>query len=344
MGNYKDDRNRSNSLKIHIPDFFIRGVLYILFIFLFSCGGSQKFDTTPPVGAITGDNYGRVYVSTGDKICIFDGKEWKNITLPEKYFGTKTLAVDHTGTIWAGGVGGVYKITGERIDFISEIFKSLKCQFTSKIIEDHEDNIWFAIGCISLDPAYWWGGIMRLKDNTWTAFPIEDSIVGIASDKERGIYAFSFFNPAGSVLYKFDGTQWNPLDLSLNIHFDTIYAIAFDKGGSLWLVGFNGILQCISDTECLSFPVDINPSINAIDVDDSNNLWIGTHDGLVKFDGVNYVIYTRETTGDKLGSDEVTSVKVIGNTVWVGTTSGLSSFDGETWTRWEWDGEVWHAK
>lgn len=181
---------------------------------------------------------------------------------------------------------------------------------------------------------------MRLKENTWTAFPIEDLMMGIASDINRGIYAFSISsNPQ---VYKFDGIQFNTI--ALPVWGQHIYSMTFDHGGVLWLAGYNQLSKCPSDTVCDTYPGEIVPNFNAIDIDAQNNIWLGTQNGVVKFDGANFIYYTKENTGEKLGSDDVRAVKVIGNTVWTGTYSGLSSFDGENWILWEWDGEVWHAK
>ncbi|MEW6323483.1 MAG: diguanylate cyclase [Acidobacteriota bacterium] len=57
-------------------------------------------------------------------------------------------------------------------------------------------------------------------------------------------------------------------------------------------------------------------------------LWVGTQDGLARFDGVEFRVYTTATTPGLAGNN-ITRLLVEDNgTLWVGTRSGLSRFDG----------------
>ncbi len=65
-------------------------------------------------------------------------------------------------------------------------------------------------------------------------------------------------------------------------------------------------------------------------VDQNNNKWFGTGSGVVKFDDVNWTVYT---TTDGLIDNYTTCIAVdANNNVWVGTDLGASKFDGNTWT------------
>jgi hypothetical protein len=65
--------------------------------------------------------------------------------------------------------------------------------------------------------------------------------------------------------------------------------------------------------------------------DSKGNLWIGTYNGVVKYDGINKVIYN---TGNS-GLPSLTIGKIAEDskgTMWFGTSGGVTKFDGATWT------------
>ena len=76
------------------------------------------------------------------------------------------------------------------------------------------------------------------------------------------------------------------------------------------------------------FPHNI---ITAIAIDREGNKWIGTYNGLAKFDGVNWTVYNTSNSG--LPGDYITAIAIdsLGNK-WIGTGGGLVKFDGLRWT------------
>lgn len=333
MGNYKDDRNSPHTITILLP-------VFLIFCFLFfACGGKSKFDSTPSVNVIAGDAVGRVYVPERNIIAIYENNEWKSITLPEYCAGIRTVYVNESGVIWAGTSSGICRIKGGNAEFIVEPLESLECKLTHNIIEDTESNIWIAVGCVSLDPIREWGGFILFKENMFSVFKIEDNIIGLSSHRDKGVYSFSISSHSG--IYKFNGTKWVPVVLPV---YHDVLSMTFDNNGNLWLGGVSNLSKCITDIYCETYPQELSPNINAIDVDFQNNIWLGTGKGVVKFDGANFVFYTNESTKGGLWSDNVLAVKYIANTLWAGTSSGLSSFDGEHWTHWKWDGDIWYSE
>ena len=72
-----------------------------------------------------------------------------------------------------------------------------------------------------------------------------------------------------------------------------------------------------------------NNNVYAIATDAQSNIWIGTNDGLSKYDGSTWVTYTAP---DYLGSNEVTSIaKDTDGNMWFGTYGGVSKYDGADW-------------
>jgi len=67
-----------------------------------------------------------------------------------------------------------------------------------------------------------------------------------------------------------------------------------------------------------------------ITIDEQRNKWIGTRNGLAKFDGINWTIY--DTSNSGLPDDSVNTITIDGmNNKWIGTTGGLTKFDEVNW-------------
>lgn len=73
-------------------------------------------------------------------------------------------------------------------------------------------------------------------------------------------------------------------------------------------------------------------SVTSIVQDDNNALWIGTQDGLNRFDGRHFEIFTSDDT-EGLESEYIKcSVKTSDGKLWFGTTNGLTVYDPSTET------------
>lgn len=72
-------------------------------------------------------------------------------------------------------------------------------------------------------------------------------------------------------------------------------------------------------------------TIRALAVDEADNKWIGTDNGLAMYDGSNWTIYNDTNSG--LPGNIVRCIAIDGQgDKWIGTTNGLAKFDGSNWT------------
>src|SRR5258706_8179431 len=111
-------------------------------------------------------------------------------------------------------------------------------------------------------------------------------------------------------------------------------ALAIDNAGNKW-IGFNSIgLGKFNGTNWTMFDISNSlipcDTVNALAFDASNNIWIGTNNGLAKFDGTNWTIFN--TSNSNIISRHIISVVVQGNNIWIGTKSGASKYNGTTFT------------
>ena len=71
--------------------------------------------------------------------------------------------------------------------------------------------------------------------------------------------------------------------------------------------------------------------VECIDVDENNNVWFGTSNGVQKYDGNEWISYT-SNNHNGIPSDNIKVIKVMNNgDVWIGTDFGASKFDGSNW-------------
>ena len=77
-------------------------------------------------------------------------------------------------------------------------------------------------------------------------------------------------------------------------------------------------------------------TINSITIDTKENKWIGTWNGLSKFDGVNwttYTPYTINTPNNGVPSNYIWTVNIdIQGNKWIGAVGGVAEFDNINWT------------
>jgi streptogramin lyase len=103
------------------------------------------------------------------------------------------------------------------------------------------------------------------------------------------------------------------------------------------LISFFFIPQIYSQTEWKTFNTSnglVDNNITAVAVDSQNNLWIGTYNGVQKYDGIKWETYNVTNTNGGLVSNYITSL-VIDNVgkVWIGSNgAGISMFNDNKWT------------
>lgn len=108
-----------------------------------------------------------------------------------------------------------------------------------------------------------------------------------------------------------------------------------EEGDFLWVGSEGGLTKINRQTNEQTF-YSINNSglpnmfIKDIAIDNNGSKWIGTENGLAKFDGTNWTVYT--TQNSQIPNDTITTIGFDSqNNVWLGTMNGLAKFDGTNW-------------
>lgn len=95
---------------------------------------------------------------------------------------------------------------------------------------------------------------------------------------------------------------------------------------------FFGIVHCLAqaDYRFNNFTIGDGLSqsfVKTIIQDQNNALWIGTQDGLNRFDGIGFEVFTQDNTSEIESSNFHCSIRTPDGKLWFGTSSGLILFD-----------------
>jgi ligand-binding sensor domain-containing protein len=118
-----------------------------------------------------------------------------------------------------------------------------------------------------------------------------------------------------------------------------VTSIAFDSKGTAWigtfkqgLIRYDGLVNHFDSTNS-SLPDSI--IIWSVDIDKSDNIWIGSNKGLIKFDRKTFIIYNKSNA--PLLTDNVFALAVDANNILWFTScvfgeGGVMKYDGINWT------------
>ncbi len=113
---------------------------------------------------------------------------------------------------------------------------------------------------------------------------------------------------------------------------DAVWCVNVDKDGVLWTGTSSGLDKFDPDFErfrSVPLPDLLGPQVNDIAVDERNNKWIATSNGLGKINSKGEFVEVFTTFNSKLCANNVLRLKIDRRTgdVWVGTDNGLSRFE-----------------
>ncbi len=228
----------------------------------------------------------------------YDGNEWKSWNVskifniyPQNHF---VATVDNIGIVW------LYIYGGGLISFDGNIFQQHQ-QFVNEIIKypkiaiDKDKNKWIfgpvGRGLVKVDSSY--NSILYTTSNS----PLPSNNGGLIYSDGDSIWICTY---KGMVLLY--NNNWNIFDTTnTKMPSQEIFSFAKDLKGFRWLgTRTKGLLKWINDSTFFIYNTSNAPFrsnfVNVITIDTFNNLWIGTDDGALKFDG-NTFTYLDSTVG-----------------------------------------------
>ncbi len=98
----------------------------------------------------------------------------------------------------------------------------------------------------------------------------------------------------------------------------------------LWMAALPLLLSAqtfVNYTTADGLPSDV---VNGVAIDDNNNVWVATDEGVAMFDGTTWTVYT---TANGLIDNYILCIAVdANNQIWAGTDLGVCKYSGGTWT------------
>ena len=240
----------------------------------------------------------RIWAGTENGLAVYENGKWK-ITRPADGLGHRavlSLALDkNTGDVWAGTMGGLSRISAERIDTFTQLNSGLANDIVYGV-GVQGDFVWAATAA----------GASRLNTRTsqWSIFnerntPMYEIWTYAVSPGEDKVY-YAVWG-GGLLEYDIATERWKDYN---------------DPDGETELVLFKdqGLIH------------EVTTSVSYID----KIVWIATYFGASRYDGRNWHNFLTKDSG--LPSNFLNQIKgVDGQRAWFSTDKGLAYFDGTNW-------------
>ena len=304
------------------------------------------------VETIIQDDQGYIWLGTNDGLCRYNGYEFKIYKHDEELENSITnnyivdIKQDNSGNIWVGTANGLSKI-----DTKTDLITNYNMNDEEKSLSHYNigDILITKSGDVLVGTSDGLNIYNEKKDEFYRIFNKDSDlssqfIRSLAEDENQNIWVatnngidkIDIKNNKNIISFK---TRHGKFDISEN----DIYVVRYDPKGYIWAgalkEGLNRI--DINTNEVKQYKNDDRdekslPGNNVKDIlrDSSGNLWVGTDNGLAKYNEQteNFATYKNKIY-DKtsLVNDEVFSIQEDeSGLIWVGTYAGISMFDPNT--------------
>lgn len=282
---------------------------------------------------------GEIWFSSWEGLSIFDEISWRYMTANDgmSTAPSTVLFQDSCGNIWVGSwCFGFSFFDGNEWQAIDER-DGITFYDVDQIFEDSRGDIWVSSMWCSSAPS---------DDNGWKRYDGEKW-----SENNGNNTPFYYYKALGedsrgniwfggeSALCTFDGKSWRGYYAGRDEFWGHIPEMVEDDSGTLWFacsgLFSGGSILSYDGKNWIKHSVDkgTSPQYNCISIDDDNDIWIGTSDGIIRFDGMKAERYV---TQNSIGVGIVKRIfdDAEGN-VWLITDypPGLSRYDDSHWVQ-----------
>lgn len=277
------------------------------------------------INAILTDHGERVWVGTEDNgLALWDGQRW------QRFSAANGLPDDRVVALFEDTAGRIWVATGDAVGYINQVspwqFKALEGLPQANLPvfafeEDAQGVLWLAAE----------RGAFR-----WTATGGVERVVELEAQRVSTVYqardgALWFGTRFGGILRRTNG-QWQivPISGAASLNDAVVNGIGETSDGSLWVGTYNDGLWRYRAGHWERMDMNL-PSPKLLSMAAGDGLWVGTRQGLTRYDGATWQSYA----GDVLLGAWVTALAVEPDgAVWIGATSGLVHYRHEKTRPW----------
>lgn len=310
----------------------------------------------PVINDCIKDHSGNTWIATNDRglIKLYDGSTEQYINDPSYPYTLPSSAIsclmcDLSGVIWIGTAKGLSKYIPAKSAFegISPLEKTAGRigGFVMSILTDQQNRLWVATDSdtINVLSANGQNAVQHQKlilpEPGTTGQQVNTLFQSKAGDIYIGTLLSGIYIIPASLENITDTKKWKHINSAISpfLASNNIYSIAEDRRGKIWLGTYRGL--CSYDAVSGKIQqVYVSPSrklisdyiIRSIAVDDKNNTWCATDDGVsvLQEDKLLYQFKNDPSDTNSLSNNRVVSIFTDRNKkIWAGTKAGLNYYD-----------------
>lgn len=286
------------------------------------------------INAIWIDGLNQKFIGTSGGVTILDssGTRWSRFTLENPGGGpasntVQAIAGDSDDNVWFGfaEASGVSQLNYKWMSLTKEDGEGLLSNFVNALSRDVKGRLW--TGTKS-------GGVDIFNKSKWTHIPLQYAVTAIATTKSNRVWVGT---QGGLFAMTSESTDaFFNMGFPENFPGDEILAMATQKDSVLWIGTEGGLCRLYFDSEsqpvCDFFDLgtfDLPNYVQAVVVDRSSAVWVGTFNGLGRFDGQTWTVYK---SMQDLPDDDIRALAADSSgAIWIGTAAGVARFRDNTW-------------
>ncbi|MBT5060395.1 MAG: response regulator [Gemmatimonadetes bacterium] len=277
--------------------------------------------TDDVVLALHADAQGRLWIGTQSGLNRLDKGQLVAYSvrdgLPHKQVGA--IAETATGDMWFGTWGGgISHFDGTRFTTYTSA-DGLAHDEINDIAVDADGSLWLATQ----------GGVSHYKDGVFQSFTEADGLAhdgasSLAFDSHGTLWIGTW--EAG--VSRLNGDHFATYTSADGLSHDEVSVITADTDGHLWFGTWGGGISRFDGANFIHFNNTIlSGSGQALWEDGQGQVWVGTDDGLYRYDGSHMHRYSTE---DGLAHDAINAItEDKEGRLWIGTQGGLSRYEGK---------------
>jgi len=273
---------------------------------------------------VTSDN--KKWITTYYGVSVFDGtNKWTTYTKANSGLADNVvfdMAIDSLGNKWFATARGVSKFNGTTWTTYNTANSELQADMIYSIAIGKNGKIYFGQSD---------NFITVLSGNTWTYHRVDYGnyhydVNNISVANSGNVY----FSLRDEEFYRWVGNDLYTYEYPNTLLDYKVKSILIDEANSKIWVGSQYGLNLLTASGTVKYDfLDLlgisSAEIYGIAIDGSNNKWLGSAEGLVKFDGINFTVFNTKNSG--IPTNSVERIAIDKNGIFWLANSGLTRYN-----------------